>query len=79
MCISDFAGPESVTLISGVSDANGVAEVIWQTSTPNRKRACGTAAGAYTVTTTNVSGSWNGVAITAKICVRNKMFEFRWL
>jgi len=43
----------------------GVAETSWQTITPNRKGNGGTATGSHTVTTSNVTGSWNGVATSA--------------
>jgi len=56
------SGPTSTDVTSAPSDANGVAEAGWQTSTPNRKGNGGTPAGTYTVTTTNVSGNWDGVA-----------------
>ena len=58
---SSITGPTATSVTSAPSNANGVAEASWQTSTPNRKGNGGTATGLYTVTTTNVSGSWNGV------------------
>ena len=62
---SSITGPETATVTSSASDASGVAEASWQTSTPNRKGAGGTLTGSYTVTTTDVSGNWDGVAASA--------------
>jgi hypothetical protein len=59
-----IGGPETVTLNSNPSDADGWAEANWQTRAPNRKGAGGTATGSYTATTTNVTGSgydWDSV------------------
>ena len=61
----NIAGPESVTVTSGPSDANGVAEATWSTSAPNRKGNGGTATGEYTVITTGVEATgftWDGAA-----------------
>jgi len=59
-----ITGPESLTLITGVSDAAGMAEVTWNTQAP-RKNNPGTAPGAYTVTVKGVTAAgyhWDGVA-----------------
>jgi len=52
-----ISGPESVTLTTGPSDANGVAEATWNTSAPNKKGNGGTATGGYTLTVTGVTAS----------------------
>ena len=55
-----ITGPSSVTLNTGSSDAAGMAEGSWKTTT----RKGGTPPGTYTVTTVGVSGTgyeWNGV------------------
>jgi len=60
-----IAGPESVTLTSGPSDASGVATVTWNTQAPNKKGNGGTTAGSYIATTTGVTVSgfvWDQVA-----------------
>jgi hypothetical protein len=59
---SRITGLTTTDVTSAPSDANGIAEASWQTSTPNRKGNGGTPTGSYTVTTTNVSGSWDGIA-----------------
>jgi hypothetical protein len=59
-----IGGPETVTLNSNPSDAEGWAEVKWQTQTPNRKGQGGTAPGTYTASTKNVTASgytWDSV------------------
>jgi hypothetical protein len=59
-----IGGPETVTLNSGPSDANGLAEATWNTQAPNKKGQGGTATGDYTATTTNVTATgyhWDGV------------------
>ncbi len=60
-----ITGPESVSLISGPSDAGGIAEVTWNTQAPNNKGAGGTTPGGYTATVTAVTASgfaWDEVA-----------------
>ena len=59
---SSITGPTTTSVTSAPSTASGIAEASWQTSAPNRKGNGGTPTGLYTVTTTNVSGNWNGVA-----------------
>jgi hypothetical protein len=59
-----IGGPETATLNSNPSDADGWAEASWQTQTPNRKGNGGTTPGIYTATTTNVTASgytWDSV------------------
>lgn len=60
-----ITGPEAVTLTTGPSDVNGLAEVAWQTDAPNRRGQGGTTPGTYTVSTTDVVASgytWDGAA-----------------
>jgi hypothetical protein len=55
-----IGGPSSTTVSTGTSDADGMAEGSWKTTT----RKGGTPLGAYTTTTTGVSATgyeWNGV------------------
>ena len=62
-----IGGPESVTLNSNPSDADGWAETSWQTQKSNKGQG-GTLAGSYTATTSNVTASgyhWDSV-ITSK-------------
>jgi hypothetical protein len=59
-----IGGPETVTLNSGPSDADGLAEATWNTQAPNKKGQGGTTPGLYTATTTNVTATgyhWDGV------------------
>jgi hypothetical protein len=53
-----ITGSESVTLTSGASDADGIAEASWVTEAPNKKGLGGTAPGGYAVTVTGVSGTF---------------------
>ena len=58
-------GPESTTVSSTASDANGVAEASWNTQAPKRNGSGGTAAGSYTATVSGVTAngaSWDNVA-----------------
>jgi hypothetical protein len=58
-----IGGPETITLNSGPSDADGWAEATWNTKAPGRKNP-GTTLGNYTATTTNVTATgyhWDGV------------------
>ena len=57
IAISDPESVTVVTLTSGPSDANGVAEVTWNTSAPNKKGQGGTATGPYTATVAGVTAS----------------------
>ncbi|GBC61168.1 hypothetical protein DENIS_2128 [Desulfonema ishimotonii] len=57
-----ITGPETLTLVTGLSDASGMAEAIWQTRTQL------TAPGEYTVQPTNVTIAgyhWDGVQTSA--------------
>ena len=68
-----IGGPETTTLNSGPSDANGWAEAAWQTQKPNRKGQGGTAPGAYTATTTNVTASgynWDSVTASTTFTIK---------
>lgn len=61
---TNITGPESATITSGPSDANGIAESTWNTSAPNRRGQGGTPTGSYTATTANVEAAgfdWDGV------------------
>jgi hypothetical protein len=61
-------GPENLSVVSAPSDANGIAEARWNTSSPNRKGQGGTATGGYTATTGLVEAAghtWDGVESTA--------------
>jgi hypothetical protein len=63
-----IGGPETVTLNSNPSDADGWAEATWGTQSPNRKGQGGTAPGSYTATVTNVTASgyhWDSVTTSA--------------
>jgi hypothetical protein len=58
-----ITGPQTVSLTTGPSNANGVAEASWQTQSPNRKGQGGSTPGSYTATTGNVTAagySWDG-------------------
>ena len=58
-----ITGPETLTLTTGPSDANGMAEAAWNTKAPGRKSP-GTSPGTYTVETKNVIVAgyhWDGV------------------
>jgi hypothetical protein len=60
----DISGPETASLVTGQSDANGVAEATWQTQAPNKRGQGGTTAGSYTATTSDVVAAgytWDGV------------------
>jgi hypothetical protein len=60
-----ISGPASASLVTTSSDANGIAEVTWNTQKPNKKGAGGTPVGAYTATVTGLSAGatdWNNVA-----------------
>jgi hypothetical protein len=68
-----IGGPETVTLNSNPSDAEGWAEATWQTKAPGNRKP-GTTPGTYTASTTNVTASgytWDGVttSITFEITV----------
>jgi hypothetical protein len=67
-----IGGPETVTLNSGPSDANGWAEAAWNTKAPGRKNP-GTTPGDYTATTTNVTATgyhWDGVTTSTSFIIQ---------
>jgi hypothetical protein len=58
-----ITGPETLTLITGLSDGSGMAEATWQTQAP-RKNNPGTTPGDYTVTVKGITATgyhWDGV------------------
>jgi hypothetical protein len=66
-------GPETVTLNSNPSDADGWAEATWGTQSPNKKGQGGTTPGPYTASTTNVTASgyhWDGVTTSASFTIQ---------
>lgn len=68
-----ISGPETTTLTTGQSDANGIAEATWNTQTPNKKGNGGTSPGSYTATTTDVSlagYTWDGVISTTQFTLQ---------
>jgi hypothetical protein len=68
-----IGGPESVTLNSNPSGADGWAEATWQTQAPNRKGQGGTTPALYTASTTNVTASgyhWDGVITNTTFTVQ---------
>ena len=67
-----IAGPETLTLTSAVSDAEGVAEANWQTKAPARNNP-GTLPGDYRIETKGVAVTnyhWDGVTTSASITVQ---------
>ncbi|MDX1612655.1 MAG: fibronectin type III domain-containing protein, partial [Candidatus Promineifilaceae bacterium] len=63
-----LSGPETVSWLGLVTDAQGVAEASWATSAPNKAGKGGTALGEYTVTVTQVTATgyvWDGIQTTA--------------
>jgi hypothetical protein len=68
----DITGPESNSVSSGSSDADGYAEAIWSTRRPKGGGDGGTALGAYTGTVTDVSAaahSWDEVPTQAEFSI----------
>jgi hypothetical protein len=68
-----IGAPENLTLNSNPSDANGWAEVHWNTQSPNRKGQGGTTPGDYTATTTNVTASgynWDNVTTSTTFTIQ---------
>ncbi len=58
-----ITGPETTTLLSGPSDASGVAEATWNTQAPNKRGQGGTTPGTYNAAVTNVTAggyTWDG-------------------
>ena len=67
-----ITGPESVTLTTAPSDANGLAEATWNTRAPGRKNP-GTTPGEYTVQTKNVTATgyhWDNVTTSAAFTIQ---------
>ena len=68
-----IGGPETVTLNSNPSDADGWAEASWQTQKPNKKGQGGTTPGSYTASVTNVTASgyhWDGVTTNTTFSIQ---------
>ena len=68
-----IGGPETTTLNSGPSDADGWAEATWNTQAPNRKGQGGTSPGLYTASTTNVTASgynWDSLTTSATFTIQ---------
>jgi hypothetical protein len=66
-------GPETLTMNSNPSDADGWAEATWQTQKPNKKGQGGTAPGSCIATTTNVTASgyhWDSVKTSASFTIQ---------
>lgn len=69
----NISGPETISLVAGPSDANGVAEALWETQPPNKRGAGGTALGSYTATTTALTAAgytWDGVMTTTQFTLQ---------
>jgi hypothetical protein len=67
-----ITGPETLTLVTGLSDANGVAEAAWRTARPTRRNP-GTTPGAYTVQVKGVTATgyhWDGVTTSANFTIQ---------
>ena len=63
-----IGGPETTTLNSNPSGADGWAEATWQTQSPNKKGQGGTVPGAYTASTTNITVSgYNWDSVTTNV------------
>jgi hypothetical protein len=68
-----IGGPETVTLNSNPSDADGWAEAAWGTKKPKGKGGGGTTPGTYTASATNVSASgyhWDGVTTSTTFTIQ---------
>jgi hypothetical protein len=67
-----ITGPESLTLVTGPSDAAGMAEATWQTQSP-RKNNPGTTPGDYTVSVKGVTATgyhWDGVTTSTTFTIQ---------
>ncbi len=65
-------GPESLTLTTGLSDANGLAETTWQTKAPGRRNP-GTTPGTYSAQVKGVTATgyhWDGLSTSAAITIQ---------
>jgi len=63
-----ISGPENATVTSEPSDANGIAEASWNTSTPKKNGSGGTTPGSYTASTSGVTAdgyTWDDVETSA--------------
>jgi hypothetical protein len=68
-----IGGPETVTLNSNPSNADGWAEATWQTQKPNRRGQGGTTPGLYTASVTDVTASgyyWDGVTTSTQFTIQ---------
>jgi len=66
-------GPEKVSLVTGPSNADGIAEATWQTTAPNKRGQGGTTPGSYTAATTNVDATgyaWDGVGSSTAFTIQ---------
>jgi hypothetical protein len=57
------SGPSNVQLVTNPSNAEGLAEISWTTSAPNKKGVGGTPTGSYTVEVVNITATgyvWDG-------------------
>jgi len=67
-----ITGPESLTLTTGNSDANGIAEATWQTKSPSRRNP-GTAPGTYKAEVKGITATgyhWDGVATSTTFTIQ---------
>ena len=68
-----IGGPETASLNSNPSDADGWAEASWGTQSPNKKGQGGTPPGTYTASTTNVTATgyhWDGVTTSTTFTIQ---------
>lgn len=68
-----ISGPQTTALTTELSDSNGVAEISWQTQTPNKRGQGGTSPGTYTATVTDVTASgysWDQVMTTTSFTLQ---------
>jgi hypothetical protein len=67
-----ITGPETLTLVTGLSDASGIAEATWRTVRPTRWNP-GTTPGNYTVQVKGVTATgyhWDGVTTSANFIIQ---------
>ncbi len=67
-----ISGPETVTITSAASDADGRAEASWSTSAPKKKGNGGTPEGAYSVSVSGLASStheWDGSSASVTIWI----------
>jgi hypothetical protein len=68
-----ISGASTVQLVTNPSNAQGIAEVSWSTSAPNKRGVGGTPTGAYTVEVVNVTVTgytWDGVRTSAAFTIQ---------